>query len=138
MCCCHRTKATLECGYEIRHGPITNPSMGNDGTDCRKRILHTMVELGNQGMLALFCAFAFGDIDDDADYPSWIAIAAVRNEAARLDPSNLAGAQDAVFHAVLTPSLAECLTSERIYSFTVFWESTALPCAERTFLCSFR
>jgi hypothetical protein len=71
-----------------------------------------MVELSDQCALAFLSALALGDIDVDADYSLWMTIAAVRNEAARLDPSNLASAHDTVLRTVLTPSLAECMASE--------------------------
>ena len=41
--------------------------MGGDGADGRENVLNTMVKLGNQQLLLLFCPFALSNINADAN-----------------------------------------------------------------------
>ena len=87
------------------------------------------IQVGESGLGLL----AFGDIDVDANHPLCVPIAVVGNETARFDPSNLAVADNAIFGADFTTSLAKCLMPECGHSREVVRVYAALPVAARTF-----
>src|SRR5215831_10144316 len=74
------------------HGATGIHCTGGNGTNRRQHILDAVVELGMQCALVVLCSSSVSDIDVDAHYPLWAPVAAVRDETARLDPSNLAAA----------------------------------------------
>src|SRR5262249_40000209 len=91
-----------------------------------------MVELGDQHPLVLLRALARGDIDVYAHPPVRAAVAAVGDEAARLDPPDLSGgADDAIFGAVLPAMLAKGTAPQLLYTRKVLGMHAVLPHAER-------
>ena len=83
-----------------------------------------------QHPLMFFCSFAFGDINVDAYHTLGLAIPAVRNKVARLDPANLSSrADDTILRAILVPSVAESLAPELLHGRTILGMHTSLPFA---------
>src|SRR5262249_53151380 len=61
---------------------------------------------------------AISNIDADANYPLWMSIVVICNEAAYLDPSNLATRTDDLC-AIFLPLLAEGFAPGKLYSLYV-------------------
>ena len=98
-----------------------------------------MVELSVQCALVFLCSFALSDIDVDAHHPLWSPVAAVRNESARLDPSDLtAWTNEAVFEAIFGAALAERLAAGCVNLINIIWVYLRQPLATCYFSCSFR
>ena len=90
----HGLNAARERRHEILARQARVLRSRSDGADGGKDVLDPMVELGHQHLLVLLRPLALGDIDVDAHHPFREAVAAVRNETARLDPPHLASGSD--------------------------------------------
>src|SRR5262245_9332398 len=81
-----------------------------------------MVELGRQYALLVFRPLTLADINIDANYPLRLTIAAVGNEATRLDPLHATSrANDPIRNVVFAQPLAESLCPDPLYSIKVLW-----------------
>src|SRR5262249_13501438 len=121
------------------HGATGIHCTGGNGTNRRQHILDAVVELGMQCALVVLCSSSVSDIDVDAHYPLWAPVAAVRDETARLDPSNLAaGADETAFEPVFAPALAERAAAGCIGLITVIWVDPGQPLATCYFGCPLR
>ena len=73
-----------------------------------------MVQLSNQCALLFLCALARGDVNVDAHCASRAAVAVVRNENTRLDPTILAPrSNNSIFPTIFVPPLTVGAASER-------------------------
>src|SRR5262245_23055193 len=80
---------------------------------------------------------AFRDINVDANYTCWTAVAVVRNEASRLDPPRLTvWANNAIFRVVLVTLLSKSLAAEGIDPSEVIRMHAASPFLARELLGS--
>src|SRR5262249_33463058 len=107
MRCCHRANASLKCCGEIRDrsGPL--PGMGDDSSHGRESVFDAMVEFGIQDFAGLLGSLALGNVDVDADHPLGVPRGIVRDEAARLNPSQPAiRANNSVLKIMFAPPVA--------------------------------
>ena len=112
--------------------------MGGNSADGCKYILDAMVELSTQGLLMFLCSFTLRDIDVDAHYPIWVSIAAIRNESARFDPSNLATRSDnSILIAVFALLAAESARLSCLAFILIIGMYAGLPLATRYFSRAF-
>src|SRR6516225_10958752 len=82
--------------------------LADNSADRCKHILNTVVEFSIQCALMLLRSFALCNVDVDAYHSLRFPVALVRNESARLDPSNrTVGSNDAILDVTFTPLLAK-------------------------------
>src|SRR5262245_25854629 len=80
-----------------------------------------MIEFGNQHAQLLLGAFAFGDVDVDANHALRAPVLPVGNETAGLEPSmSAAGPDNSIFHTNLSPPIEESLAPDRFDTLNVF------------------
>ena len=116
VCRCHRANASIERRYEIGDRSAPLPRVGDDSADGRECVLDAMVELGQQSALLFLHPFALGYVNADADDSVRVSFAAIGNETARLDPSQLATrTNDAILYIIFAPALTERLAAELFY-----------------------
>src|SRR5262245_9592296 len=102
MCTRQRLDATIQSSHEIRLRTAGFLRLSDNSADRGKHVLYAMVEFGVERALMLLCAFALRDIDADAHDSLGLAITAVGNSTAPLNPSYLAVcANNTVFYIVL-------------------------------------
>src|SRR5688572_10346934 len=103
----------LERSREVWQRPMDSLSLSDDGDNSREYVLHTMVELRQQGALLFLHPFALGYVNADADDSVWALPASIDNEAARLDPSQLTTRpSETVLYRIFALTLTERLTAE--------------------------
>ena len=72
-----------------------------------------MVEFSNQLVLLLLHLLPLGYVDADTEHPLRVAVACVRDETARLDPTHLATSTcDTILHVIFAPARTERLATD--------------------------
>src|SRR5262245_47324101 len=123
-----RLYAIVEPGHERRQRAIRFRCLDDDSADRCKHVLDAVVELSKQRTLMLLRSFAVGDIDVNANDALRTAIAVVRHEVARLDPSNLAArTNNSILCTILLPPIAEGAAPELLHAPEVLRVHTGLP-----------
>src|SRR6476620_8674786 len=109
MRCCHRPNSAVERSYEVAHGAAGLQGLTGDGANGREHVLYAMVELSKQQSLLFLCPLTLSDVDVDPNEPLGAPVITVGNETTRLDPPNLAMADNPILGAIFTASLTKCL-----------------------------
>src|SRR5262249_17601778 len=108
MCCCHRANAPLKCRSEINDRSSPLPSVGDDGSDGRKRVFNAVVEFSIQDFSGLFGSLAISDVDVHADHAFCATGLVILYETTRLDPADRsAGAHNTMLCVMLAAPLGK-------------------------------
>ena len=99
-----RLDPAIECGHKVWQRSSSLLGLSDDGGNCGQRIFDAVVEFSNQQMLLLLHLLPLGYVDADTEHPLRVAVACVRDETARLDPTLHASTIDTILHAIFAPA----------------------------------
>src|SRR5262249_56211567 len=103
---CQRFNSPAEGGNEVGQGGVAIERLGQNRIDGGQYILDTMIELGDQHPLLVLGPPSLRYVDIDTEQAQRAAVGLEGNEAARLDPPDLAlAAKKAIIDGILAEAL---------------------------------
>ncbi len=115
-----RLDPAIECGHKVWQRSSSLLGLSDDGGNCGQRIFDAVVEFSNQQVLLLLHVLPLGYVDADTEHPLRVAVASVRDETARLDPTHLpTGTCDPILHVIFAPARTERLATDLFHPLTV-------------------